>query len=133
MIPVENVNESVSYTLTATDIYGLACDLSISTYALEVIFTSVEIPNAFTPDGDGLNDYFNPIISETLNYEDVVLEFKVWNRFGQLVYDNNEPATGWDGTYNGKPAPSDVYIFTVNLATDDCNLGKKVGDVTLVR
>ncbi len=133
VIVIDNVNESVTYTLTATDIYGLGCDLSISTYDLEVIFTSVEIPNAFTPDGDGINDYFNPIISETLNYEDVVLEFKIWNRFGELIYDNNEPGTGWNGTYKGKPAPSDVYIFTVKLATDDCNLGEKVGDISLIR
>jgi len=133
VIPVENVSESIIYTLTATDIFGLGCDPSISTYELEVIFTSVEIPNAFTPDGDGVNDYFNPIISETLSYDEVVLDFKVWNRFGQLVYDNDNPSVGWDGTYKGRPAPSDVYIFTVNLATDDCNLGEKVGDVTLIR
>ena len=132
-ILVEGVTESITYTLTVIDAFGLGCDESISTYQIEVVKATTEVPNAFTPDADGNNDYFNVIIVGGLVFEDVVKEFKIWNRFGELVYDNETPEQGWDGTHKGKPAPSDVYIYTIRVATDDCNVAEDVGDVSLIR
>ncbi|MEM6965194.1 MAG: choice-of-anchor L domain-containing protein [Bacteroidota bacterium] len=76
-------------------------------------------PNAFTPDGDGVNDFFN--LAFTGQEEDAPLgpitfsRFSVWNRWGNLVYNNENPTQGWDGTIDGEPAPSDVYVFFIQI------------------
>ncbi len=88
----------------------------------------VKIPNAFTPNGDGRNDFFNFIVAVPVD----IIQFRVFNRWGQLVYDNGDPGRGWDGTQNGNPAPSDVYVYQIILrfASGDKTFS---GDVTLIR
>ncbi len=88
------------------------------------------IPSAFTPNDDGANDYFF-----LLNRKFAFLNtFEVFNRWGELVYTTNDlNAKGWDGTYKGKPQPSEVYVFHV-VATDVFgNVKTKKGNVTLLR
>ena len=88
-----------------------------------------ETPNAFTPNGDRDNDFF---LIETVG--DVrIVDFKVYNRWGQVVYDNESNDLGWDGNYNGNPAPSDVYIYVIELegVPEEDRIQK--GDVTLIR
>lgn len=65
---------------------------------------SVDTFNAFTPNNDGLNDIFYPTIDGVVK----VTEFKVYNRFGQMLH--NDASTGWDGKYNGTPQPIGVYV-----------------------
>lgn len=67
------------------------------------------IPNAFTPDGDGLNDVFSPSTREVEDYE-----FTVINRWGQVVFKSNDPQKGWDGNYLDKAAPAGVYFYTLS-------------------
>ena len=91
-----------------------------------------DIPNAFTPDEDGNNDFFNIILSgDIVDME--VREFKIFNRWGQTVYDNDTPLTGWDGTHNGAPAPSDVYIYKIVFERFTGEIVEESGDVTLIR
>ncbi|MCB0533661.1 MAG: choice-of-anchor L domain-containing protein [Lewinellaceae bacterium] len=89
------------------------------------------IPNAFTPDHDGNNDEFGGI--QILGGELEVVEFRVFSRWGQKVFEANGTKTTWDGTLDGKDAPSDVYVFyiTVRFANGDEETFK--GDVTLLR
>ncbi len=68
------------------------------------------LPNAFTPNGDGLNDIFNPTASDILN-----LEFKIFNTWGEKVFSTNNPQHGWDGTYKNKPSPQGIYLYTVSF------------------
>ena len=84
------------------------------------------IPNAFTPDSDGMNDFFNIDVAEFFD----VTTFQIFNRWGQKIYDNDTPATGWDGTWNGNPAPSEVYIFNFETSNDECVFK---GNVSLIR
>jgi gliding motility-associated-like protein len=93
----------------------------------------VAVPNTFTPNGDGANDVFN-IVAQA-NIEDMeVLEFKVYNRWGQLVYDNDRPDVGWDGNANGKEQPTEVYFYLIRIARPNgFELGVFQGDVTLIR
>jgi gliding motility-associated-like protein len=66
------------------------------------------IPTAFSPDGDGSNDFFRPL---NLNTE-FIREFKIYNRWGNLVYDSPTlSGGGWDGTFNNTEQPRDVYMF----------------------
>jgi gliding motility-associated-like protein len=65
---------------------------------------SVDTFNAFSPNYDGLNDDFYPIIEGIVKMN----EFKVYNRFGQLLH--SDPNAPWDGKYNGTPQPTGVYV-----------------------
>ncbi|MCY7408860.1 MAG: gliding motility-associated C-terminal domain-containing protein [Chitinophagales bacterium] len=74
--------------------------------------TCVHMPDAFTPNGDGLNDEFAPIIG--CDFTAYIL--KVFNRWGQMVYFSNDPTIGWDGKFNGKPSELGTYIWQLEYA-----------------
>ncbi len=85
-----------------------------------------ETPNAFTPNGDNLNDGFRPILD---CIPDTYL-LQIINRWGEKVFQTEDYLAEWDGTYKGQPAPMDTYIWTVNSN----NVQKTYkGDVTLIR
>lgn len=85
-----------------------------------------EMPNVFTPDGDGLNDTFGPVITGN-NAE--VIDFKIYNRWGNLVHDEKTP---WDGAIDGNPHPSDVLIYMIKIETNT-GVEEMSGDVALIR
>ncbi len=88
------------------------------------------IPTAFTPNGDGLNDLFRV---RGLKYQRIV-DFKVYNRWGEVVYDyKTGDAQGWDGTYKGEPADMGVYNYSVILAKPGQIDQVYKGNVTLIR
>ena len=87
------------------------------------------VPNAFSPNGDGLNDVFRPI-PVGISYTEF---FRVFNRWGEMVYSGNQWLKGWDGTFKGKLAPLGVYTWVVKGVDQN---GKKVemkGTVMLVQ
>ena len=106
--------------------------------SIEVIFDDCEecliFANVFTPDGDFLNDSFQPIIECDNNLE--TYEMKIYNRWGQKVFSSNDLQRGWDGKFKERNASSDVYIWMVNYSYFD---GEKTrtknlkGDLTLIR
>ncbi len=120
---VENVTQNISVTLNYTNQCGT------DTVNLEILVLQVLVPGAFTPNGDTDNDFFNIVSSGDPN----VLQFRVWNRWGQLVYDNETPDQGWDGMFNDSPAPSDVYVYRVVVELPDGTEEEFKGDVTLIR
>jgi gliding motility-associated-like protein len=70
------------------------------------------IPNAFTPGNGGVNDIFKPEISGgNVN----ITNFAIYNRWGQKVFTASPTKEGWDGTFGGKPAPVDVYIYQISI------------------
>lgn len=66
------------------------------------------MPNAFTPDGNGLNDLFKPATQRN-TLEPYLLQ--VYNRWGQLIFSNSDPDRGWDGKFNGKPCSTGIYSY----------------------
>lgn len=90
-----------------------------------------QMPNVFTPDGDGVNDYFTVVAQD--EYQDLmeVKEFKIYNRWGNLIYDNESP-DGWDGTFQGQLTPNEVYAYYVEFMFERCGLVKKKGSVTVI-
>ncbi|MEZ4961779.1 MAG: gliding motility-associated C-terminal domain-containing protein [Saprospiraceae bacterium] len=99
---------------------------------LRVYDNPVEMPNAFSPNGDNLNDVFLPISKKPIT----VLEFKVWNRWGQLVYEMENGSDGWSGKQKEGEAPSDVYVYYLIYEITGGNTGAHKplkGDVTLLR
>ncbi len=88
------------------------------------------IPNAITPNGDGLNDVFNVV---GLGYADMY-NLKIYNRWGELLFESNKISEGWDGRFMGEIVQNGVYIYFVTFR--DIGSKKKifkVGNVTLIR
>ena len=100
-------------TLTATNAHG--CSLTTSLEITVVSFPSaLVVPNVFTPNGDGSNDLF-AITSEHLeNYH-----MQVFNRWGNLVLELDNPTMGWDGTINGDPATEGTYFYKIEATGMD--------------
>lgn len=91
-----------------------------------------DIPTAFTPNGDGLNDVFVPVIEAGCPVAEYLLS--IYNRWGQRIFVGYTPETSWDGTYNGKPADAGTYMYELKFTggTRDNRYIKK-GDVHLLR
>ncbi len=101
----------------------------------------MRFPNAFTPSPDGPtggaydpeaievdNNIFHP---KYLNLEEYKLE--IFNRWGELIFESNNPAIGWDGYYMGKLAKEDVYVWKVAAKCTNGNYLNNLGTVTLIR
>lgn len=92
--------------LVVENIYGC-----YDTSCVEVFVSDeslVYVPNAFVPDNNGLNDVFKPIISNVVEYD-----FKIFNRWGQVVFNTKEINKGWDGTFLGAKCPIGVYNYRI--------------------
>jgi gliding motility-associated-like protein len=87
------------------------------------------MPNAFSPNGDGLNDVFKV---EGLTYQQLNF-FKVFNRFGQLVFYTTDISKGWEGTYKEQLCDAGTYYYQVELVYPDGKLKRVKGDVLLIR
>ncbi len=91
----------------------------------------IYVPNAFTPDGDGLNDVFTPILrgEDPKSYE-----LMIFNRWGELIFTSNNKLIGWDGTHNNAKSKEDVYVWKVKVKKK-MNQDKVdyIGHVTLLR
>ncbi|MEL6866591.1 MAG: gliding motility-associated C-terminal domain-containing protein [Bacteroidota bacterium] len=96
---------------------------------------NVFVPNAFSPNGDGYNDEFQPFISVDLSIMD--FQFLVFDRWGTQIFSSSDPSIGWDGTLAGKRVDQGVYIWVMEYTIDDFELGivkyKDRGDITLLR
>ncbi len=129
---------NASYTFAEPGIYEVCLD-AVSTngcpgsicYNVEILEEFlVYVPNAFTPDGDELNNEFMPIIS---GITPDTYEFLIFNRWGQLIFESQIPGKGWTGIYNGVMSQQDVYVW--KLKVED-QLGKSheyIGHVTLIK
>lgn len=115
-------------TLTVTDAAGCADTTSeILCFNLE---TTLYVPNSFTPGGDGKNELFIPVgenVSES-NYL-----FRVYNRWGELLFETTSPAVGWDGTYKGEKVQMDTYVWTLQYAEHNNRFRQLIGHVNVIR
>ncbi|TCJ13779.1 PKD domain-containing protein [Flaviaesturariibacter flavus] len=95
---------------------------------------NVFLPNTFSPNADGMNERFFPRGKGLAG----IRSFRVFNRWGEVVYERlhfnaNDPAAGWDGTFRGKPAPADVYVYTCEVLCSSNEVLPLKGDVNLIR
>ncbi len=94
------------YTLTA-DNHGCRGYDAVKVKVLAVCM--IKVPNAFTPNGDGLNDELKALNADLATN----FSFKVYNRVGQLVFTGTNPLQGWDGKFKGNPADGGTYVWTL--------------------
>lgn len=87
------------------------------------------IPNAFSPNGDGLNDVFRPVPAGIVRTE----WFRIFNRLGETIFENNEYMKGWDGTYKGKKQPIGAYVWVIKGLDRNGKSVEMKGTVMLVQ
>jgi gliding motility-associated-like protein len=91
----------------------------------------VHVPNSFTPDGDGVNDMFIPVLT---GHGDDKYLFSIYNRWGELIFETQDPTVGWDGTMPGTLAQDGVYVWRLRVnAIVGAEIQEFTGHVTLVR
>jgi len=120
--PLISPTDGGIYSVEVTDAEGCTASQSIELEACGFW----EMPNVFTPDGDGVNDSFGPVI---IGNGTEILDFKIFNRWGNLVHDEK---MAWDGAVDGDPHPSDVLVYFLRIETKD-GVEEVKGDVSLIR
>lgn len=120
---------AITYKVIVTSPEGCTREATIT---FRIVQPNVIVPNAFTPNGDGVNDLFR---LKVLEGSATVLELNIYNRWGTKVYSSTDPNAAWDGKMdNGKEAPSDVYAYYIRWQRGDGALQPpKKGDVALLR
>jgi gliding motility-associated-like protein len=113
--------------LNVTDLHG--CENADSIFVDPEHCCELFLPNAFSPNDDGLNDEFKPQMEERQD----VKEFAIYNRYGQRVFLSHNRDEGWDGTQNGKRADLGTYYYYIRYVCTDGNTYFKKGDVILTR
>lgn len=126
--PVAKPLDSTTYTVYGMNQWGCRDSANVTIEVDQA--TGDYAPNAFTPNGDGLNDIYRLM---NMKYQRLV-DFKIYNRFGELVYENtSDPSKGWDGTYKGVPQDMGVYNYVIILGKPD-GINKVIkGTLTLIR
>lgn len=100
------------YPLCLVAINSFGCPDTLCQPVVATSDPDIYAPNAFTPDQDGLNEDFLPILN---GFDDWRYRFYVFNRWGEVIHDSRDRHTPWDGRYHGKPVKSDVYVWKVVL------------------
>ena len=115
-------NEDTGFVITVTDENGC---VAADTLHVQVDVHLYTFPDAFAPNGDGVNDTYMPVTSSTVQ----VLKLDIFNRWGQLVASN---PFGWDGKFDGKLQPMDTYVYQSVLLLPDGTQKKEQGDFILI-
>jgi gliding motility-associated-like protein len=124
--PVYNIAQIGTYSLSATNNCGTTTDAIQITKGL----CSVYIPNAFTPNGDSKNDLFKIFGTELIT----AFNLKIFNRYGQIVFETADKNKGWDGKLNGKDSPAGGFIYLLAYKENGAPELKQVkGSFVLIR
>ena len=120
---------AVAYRVTAASPEASSGDpLFISDITLIEAADDIYMPNAFTPDDDGLNDIFAP----KMTFTPVKYELRIYSRTGVLLFQTGSHGAGWDGRHDDKPMPSGVYLWSLRLTTPSGLTEQRTGTVTIL-
>ncbi|MBS1688423.1 MAG: gliding motility-associated C-terminal domain-containing protein [Bacteroidetes bacterium] len=120
------ITSPITCYVKGTDANGCSSIASVTVEPKQEVH--VGFPSAFSPNGDGAND-----VLYVRGNGIATMEMSVFNRWGQKVFESHDPATGWDGTFNGASQPVDTYACILKIiTTDGCAITQK-GSVTLLK
>ena len=121
--------QTITYTVVASDTNGCRATDSVTVYVNKNY--NIYIPNAFTPNGNSVNDYFQ-IFGDTTSWKQVSAD--IYNRWGEKIFESHDIDFKWDGTYKGKLQEPNVYVYVINVTfIDGHSTGVLKGSVTLIR
>ena len=120
--------EPTTYELTVTDINK--CFTKTFDVNIDIIKEyTIDVPTAFTPNGDGIND---KIFVRGWGVEDLIL-FRIFNRYGEIVFETTDKNIGWDGTYKGKMQATETFTYIASIKTYDNRILSKRGTIKLLK
>ncbi len=106
--PLATPPADINYALTVASVNG--CGIATDTMHI-FVYNDIYIPTVFSPNGDGLNETWKiPALAAFPTFE-----LSVFNRYGQLVFENKNTNQPWDGTYKGQPAATGAYVYVIDL------------------
>ena len=126
--PVHQYNKTGNYKVCLTAFNSSNCPaIACKTVPSEVV-PLIGLPTGFSPNGDGQNDilYVRGAAIKTMN-------LKIYNRWGQLIFETSTQDVGWDGTFNGQPQPVEAYGYVLNATFIDGTARLLKGNITLLR
>lgn len=123
-----NPYQTTTFTVYAVDTNGCKAEDTITVQVNSE--TTIFIPNAFTPNSDGVNDQFKIFGDLSSVY---FMDIAVYDRWGEKVFESNDPNFEWDGTYRGEPAPTGVYVYAATAVFSNGTHKDFKGSVTLLR
>jgi gliding motility-associated-like protein len=124
--PVFTVTQPGLYSLTATN----NCGSTLNEILVEKGLCKVFVPNAFTPNGDGKNDFFKALGTEAVT----TFNLKIFNRYGQIVFETNDKLKGWDGKLFGQASPAGGYVYFLTYKDNNAEEFKMMkGSFILIR
>ena len=126
--------KSFSYRVLAVENHRLA-DTSKSNIRTVEPLPTLFVPNAFTPNNNGVNDVFlfKAVALLPDSVQDNNFKMSIFNRWGQQVFEANSQHDGWDGTFNGQACQQDVYVYIISAQGLDGSLLYRKGTITLLR
>ena len=121
-------NKTTTYTACLVATNGAGCSDTTCQAVSAIVFPDFDVPNAFTPGRFGQNG-----VIKVRGFAISKMDWKIYNRWGQLVFESLNLNTGWDGTFKGVLQAMDVYAYTLSVEFSDGTHATKTGDITLLR
>jgi gliding motility-associated-like protein len=112
--------------LQTTNTFG--CTDTVCQAVSALINPLLDVPNAFTPGRFGQNS-----VIKVMGFGITHMDFRIYNRWGKMVFQSTDPDVGWDGYYEGQIQPMDVYAYTLTAEFSNGKRVSKKGDITLIR
>jgi gliding motility-associated-like protein len=131
--PVFKYNRDMEYTIQITSTSGcIVVDtvmVIIAEQSVQTLKSDIFVPKAWSPNRDGHNDRLFPL---TVHIKELKY-FRVFNRWGQLLFETDQIGQGWDGVHRGQPQVMDVYTWTLEAVGEDGVHYKRAGNSVLLR
>ena len=127
--PNHTYTDTGHFVVTLIAYNAFCSDTFRFSYIVVYEFDQIYFPTAFSPNNDGQNDVFHELGLEGVT----TLNYRVYNRWGQLVFETSDPSQSWDGTYNGVDAEVGVYVYYAKAQMINGKIVEQKGNITLMR
>jgi gliding motility-associated-like protein len=125
--PVAILDRDITYTVKVSDVIGCSRNASINVKVFKG--PEIYVPNAFTPNGDGINDIMQPIAIGFKSFD----YFVIYNRWGEKVYETNNPKLGWNGVYKGVAQSTAGFVWMARGTAYTGAVVERKGTFVLIR
>ncbi len=127
--PVRHIfNETDTFRTCLVALNPIGCPDTTCRNIAAKIYPLLDVPNAFTPNGDGINDQVF-----VRGFGITNMTWRIYNRWGAVVFETSDRYQGWDGRYKGSMQPQEVYHYVLDVEYSDKSKFQKKGDITLLR